>query len=200
MPKGFPNDRMQNLPPPVAAIGGGGPRGPINWDGAVNALLDEFKVPTVSAGSPAEPMRGARILSPDLLKPGMGRPDGCAPNCTLSQEFGVPFSRATFFVMSLRNTETGNLVVPAAIDFEVYFSIGCVRTLVFSGRFSPQSYDYGDLLVQVSGLLATEVAVYAKIDLGVVNNAGAKPYWMNLAVLLDRQDADRQTWRGPDVT
>lgn len=195
MPKGFPIDRMQNLPPLLGGAGSGGPRGPFGGGEAYNALLDEFKIPV----SPTvQPLRGARILSADLIKPGMGRPDGCAPNCTLAQEFGVPFSRVSLWVMSLASGSP-NATTPPPFFFQVFMSVGCVRTLAFSGRYDPQSFDDGDLLLQWSGLIGTELQVWGRLD--PVISPTATPYRMALAAVIDRVDqGERKLWLGPNTT
>lgn len=181
---GFPKDRIQNFPIPPNAPG---------WDGALNCNLDE--VPVEISSTPL-PLRGVRILSPDSVKPGM-QDANCQPNCTLLQEYGVPFSRVRLIVNQIRSP-LPNIIIPT-INLQITFAVACIGSPNWSGVFSPKSLNYSDWLLQASGLLATELEIFANID--PILNPGANQLYLTMSVVVDRHDND--TWHvvnGPDVT
>lgn len=76
------------------------------------------------------------------------------------------FSRTSWWLQNISGGGVSASEFPYPIDFLIRFANNCVGEPVFSGRVNLPSLKHTGLIVQVSGLLATQVEFWARLPVG----------------------------------
>lgn len=128
---------------------------------------------------------------------GRGRIGKCIDNETdfTGAQLGLVMRCVSFTVMSLGNVD--NTGAPSPIIFRILTGTGGALTVRFTGVLTPQSLDWHEPLIQVSGLNMTQIEIAARVD----PSASPAARWeLMLAVNITQcDDAVDRVWTGLGV-
>jgi hypothetical protein len=104
------------------------------------------------------------------------------------------FSRASIWMISMVDDSKGS---PPPIDFQVRFSAECNSEILYQATIKAPSFKSTGLLVQLGGINATQVEVWARVPKSAAN---ARPVQIRFHFMVDRIGDTIQSRKGNLVT